>query len=74
MYKRARLNHGALPTQAKYLPKRTTPGDTKLFERREEDLNGVNPLYAALGAAVAGSMSYGAWQVRSSSALWDTPQ
>ncbi|CAM9908518.1 unnamed protein product [Laminaria digitata] len=30
--------------------------------RREEDLNGVNPLYAILGAGGAAAMSFGSWK------------
>lgn len=37
--------------------------ESKKIQRQEEDLNGVNPLYAFLGAGVAGAMSFGSWKV-----------
>ncbi|CAN0350625.1 unnamed protein product [Ascophyllum nodosum] len=36
--------------------------ESKKIQRREEDLNGVNPFYAMLGAVVAGVMSFGSWK------------
>lgn len=38
--------------------------ESKTIMRREEDLNGVNPLYAILGAGGAAAMSFGSWKVR----------
>ncbi|CAM9824298.1 unnamed protein product, partial [Discosporangium mesarthrocarpum] len=35
---------------------------SKKIEKKETDLNGVNPLSAMLGAAVAAGMSFGAWK------------
>lgn len=37
--------------------------ESKLITRREEDLNGVNPFYAILGAGGAAAMSFGSWKV-----------
>lgn len=38
--------------------------DSKKIKRKEEDLNGVNPFYAILGAGGAAAMSFGSWKVR----------
>ena len=38
--------------------------ESKKIKRREEDLNGVNPFYAILGAGGAAAMSFGSWKVR----------
>lgn len=37
--------------------------ESKKILRREEDLNGVNPFFAILGAAGAAAMSFGSWKV-----------
>ena len=42
--------------------------ESKKIQRREEDLNGVNPFYAMLGAVVAGAMSFGSWKVNGETA------
>lgn len=38
--------------------------ESKKIKRNEEDLNGVNPVYAFLGAGGAAAMSFGSWKVR----------
>lgn len=37
--------------------------ESKKIKRNEEDLNGVNPFYAILGAGGAAAMSFGSWKV-----------
>lgn len=37
--------------------------ESKKIKRKEEDLNGVNPFYAILGAGGAAAMSFGSWKV-----------
>lgn len=39
--------------------------ESKKIKRKEEDLNGVNPFYAILGAGGAAAMSFGSWKVMS---------
>ncbi|CAM9662347.1 unnamed protein product [Ectocarpus fasciculatus] len=36
--------------------------ESKKIKRKEEDLNGVNPFYAILGAGGAAAMSFGSWK------------
>ncbi|CAN0267381.1 unnamed protein product, partial [Pylaiella littoralis] len=36
--------------------------ESKKIKRNEEDLNGVNPFYAILGAGGAAAMSFGSWK------------
>lgn len=38
--------------------------ESKKIKRKEEDLNGVNPFYAILGAGGAAAMSFGSWKVQ----------
>lgn len=39
-------------------------GDSTNIARQEEDLNGVNPLFAFAAAGTAGAMSIASWTVR----------
>lgn len=47
--------------------------ESKKIKRKEEDLNGVNPFYAILGAGGAAAMSFGSWKVSKVERLMAAP-